>query len=71
MNSSFIDYTNKPIIPRMMTIREVANTGLLTEYTLRALVKQNKVPYVRANTKVLINFELLCEIFSDPEKYEL
>ncbi len=71
MNTSFIDYTNKPIIPRMMTIREVANTGLLTEYTLRALVKQNKVPYVRANTKVLINFELLCEILSDPEKYEL
>lgn len=71
MNNSFIDYTNKPIIPRMMTIREVANTGLLTEYTLRALVKQNKVPYVRANTKVLINFELLCEILSDPEKYEL
>lgn len=71
MNTSFIDYTNKPIIPRMMTIREVANTGLLTEYTLRALVKQNKVPYVRANTKVLINFELLCEMLGDPEKYQL
>ena len=51
MNTSFIDYTNKPVIPRMMTIREVANTGLLTEYTLRALVKQNKVPFVRANTR--------------------
>ena len=71
MNTSFIDYTNKPVIPRMMTIREVANTGLLTEYTLRALVKQNKVPFVRANTKVLINFELLCEMLSNPETYEL
>ncbi len=58
---------NTTNVPHMMTIREVASTGLLNEYTLRALVKQNKIPYVRANTKVLINFELLCELLSKPE----
>ena len=44
-------------IPKMLTIREVAKTGLLSEYTLRQLCKQGKVPCITVNNKVLINFD--------------
>lgn len=54
-------------IPRMMTIREVASTGLMSEYTLRAMVKKGQVPCVKAGTKVFINFELFCAMLNDPE----
>lgn len=44
-------------IPKMLTIREVAKTGLLSEYALRQLCKQGKVPCITVNNKVLINFD--------------
>lgn len=34
-------------LPRMMSIREVAGTGVISEYALRQLVKQGKVPLHR------------------------
>lgn len=53
-------------VPHMMTIREVARTGIVSEYTLRALVKQGKVPHVTVGVKVLINFEMFCAMLNDP-----
>ena len=53
-------------MPTMMTIREVAKTGLMTEYTLRALVKQGQVPCITTGVKVLINYEMFCNQLSDP-----
>jgi hypothetical protein len=32
--------------PNMMTIREIARTGLLTEHALRFLLKQGKLPAI-------------------------
>ena len=55
-------------IPRMMTIREVARTGVMSEYTLRAMVKQGHVPCVKVGVKVLINFELFCAMLNDPNQ---
>jgi len=55
-------------IPRMMTIREVARTGVMSEYTLRAMVKQGHVPCVKVGVKVLINFELFCAMLNDPSQ---
>ena len=46
-------------LPRMMTIREVAKTGLLPEHALRIMVKQGNCPCVYIGSKVLINFDLL------------
>lgn len=42
-------------IPKMMTVRQVAKTGLISEYALRQLVKQGKVPCIALEQKVLIN----------------
>lgn len=32
-------------VPRFMSIREVARTGLLSEYTLRLMEKQKLLPW--------------------------
>lgn len=48
-------------IPRFMSIREVAKTGLLPEYTLRLMEKQKQLPCVYAGKKCLINFDKLVE----------
>lgn len=62
------DFSMSHNIPTMMTIREVARTGILSEYTIRALVKQGRVPCVKAGVKVLINFELFCEQLNNPQQ---
>ncbi len=47
-------------IPTMMTIRQIANTGLLPENALRVLVRDGVVPAVYSGKKAFINFENLC-----------
>ena len=48
-------------VPRFMSIREVAKTGLLSEYTLRLMEKQKKLPCVYTGRKCLVNFDRLLE----------
>lgn len=47
--------------PRMMTIREIANTGLLSEHALRLMLKEGKLPAIYIGKKALINYDRLCE----------
>ena len=49
-----------PRIPRMMTIRQVASTGILPETALRTMVKDGTIPAVFAGCKAFINFDQLC-----------
>ena len=48
-------------IPRFMTIREVARTGLLPEFRLRRMEKAGQLPCIHAGNKCLINFDLLVQ----------
>ena len=48
--------------PRMMTIREVARTGILPEHALRQLVKQGKVPHIMSGNRAFINYDRLLEM---------
>lgn len=48
-------------IPKMMTVRQVAKTGMISEYALRQLIKQGKVPCIALEHKVLINFDAFVE----------
>lgn len=50
------------------TIRETAKTGVLSEYALRILVKQNKIPYIKCGVKVLINYPLLLERLNEQSR---
>lgn len=47
-------------IPTMMTIRQIANTGLLPENALRVLVRDGVIQAVYSGKKAFINFENLC-----------
>ena len=49
-----------PRIPSMMTIRQVASTGILPETALRTMVKDGTIPAVFAGCKAFINFDQLC-----------
>ncbi len=54
-------------IPTLMTVTEVAATGLISAYLLRGLIKQGKVPCVKVGRTYLINFELFCKKLNDPD----
>lgn len=47
--------------PKMMTIREVAKTGILPEHALRQLVKEKRLPVIHVGKKAFINYTALCE----------
>lgn len=47
--------------PTLMTIPQVAATGLLSEYALRKLHKEGRLPAFTVGKKVLINYEMLLE----------
>ena len=51
-------------MPHMMTIRQVAETGVMSESTLRILLKQKRLPAVYVGNKALINYDKLIEFLS-------
>lgn len=51
---------NNQKIPTMMTVREVAATGLLPESAIRRLLREKKIAAVYSGKKALINFDILC-----------
>ena len=51
-----------------LTIREVAKQGILSEYTLRIMQKQNKLPHIMCGTKCLVNYPLLLEQLNEASR---
>ena len=51
---------NNQKIPTMMTVREVAATGLLPESAIRRLLREKKIAAVYSGKKAFINFDILC-----------
>ncbi len=47
--------------PKMMTIREIAQTGILPEHALRLMLKAGQLPAIYIGKKALINYDKLCE----------
>lgn len=45
--------------PRMMSIRQVAETGILPENTLRRMVRNGTAPHIKSGNRALINYDLL------------
>ena len=53
------------------TIREIAKTGLLTEYSLRMLLKSDDPPpHVKINKKILINYPKFIEWLNEKSRGE-
>lgn len=66
---------NKKRPPTMMTVREIASTGLLSEHALRLMLKAGKLPAIYIGKKALINYDKLCaelhNLESDVSKPEI
>lgn len=63
-NSNLSNLSPLPRIPKMMTIRETAKTGILPEAALRRMVKDGTIPAIYSGTKAFINFDTLCDMLS-------
>ncbi len=50
-------------IPRMMTITQIARTGILPEHAIRIMVKNGEISAVYSGGKAFINFDNLCKKF--------
>lgn len=44
---------------KMMSIKQVAQTGLLPKHALRQMAKQGKLPAIYIGNKCLVNYDLL------------
>lgn len=53
---------NNEKAPRMMTIRQIAKTGVLPEHALRSMVKSGQAPHIMVGSKALINYDKLVEM---------
>ena len=51
--------------PRMMTVRQVAKTGILPEHAIRRGIKEGWVPFVPVGKKNLVNFDKLVKFLED------
>ena len=47
--------------PTLMIIPQLAATGLFTEYAIRTLYKEGRLPAFTVGKKVLINYDMLLE----------
>ena len=48
-------------MPKMMTVRQIAKTGLLPENTIRVMLRNGQIQAVYSGKKALINFDNLCD----------
>lgn len=54
--------------PKMLTIRQVAATGILSESALRTLVKAGKIKVVYVGNRALINYKQLVKQLNSQEE---
>ena len=55
------EMTTNEQIPKMLTIRETARTGILPETALRRLAAEGRLPCIYVGRKALVNFDALVE----------
>ncbi len=53
-----------PLAPRMRSIVEAAKEVGLSAYTIRRLIKENKIIYVRSGMKYLVNLDRLIDFLN-------
>lgn len=49
-------------MPKFVTIRQAAATGLLSEHRLRIMVAEGKCPGIRSGNRFLVNLDALAEL---------
>jgi hypothetical protein len=56
---NYIPSINKSM-PKMLTVRAIAKTGLLPENTIRVMLKTGQIKAVYSGKKAFINYDNLC-----------
>ncbi len=51
--------------PRLLTIPQIARTGLLPESTLRQMLRQGLLPAIRIRSRTYINYSLLMDMLAN------
>ncbi len=54
-----MDTVLKQQLPTMLTICETTELTGLTDYSIRRLIKESKIVYIKVGSKYLVNFESL------------
>lgn len=49
---------------RFLTVRQTARTGLISEYRLRLLVAQGRVPGVYSGNRFMVNYDQLVDLLN-------
>lgn len=57
--------TTNEKIPRMMTIRETAKTGIFPETALRRLAAENRLPALKVGNRLLVNYDRLVQMLDE------
>ena len=52
-------------IPRMMSVRQIAATGLINESALRRMLRAGQLPAIYSGKMALINFDTLCNMLAN------
>ena len=55
----------RPVYPRMWTIRQIARTGILPENAIRRMVAEGTIRTIKSGNKHLINFDKLLRMLED------
>lgn len=55
-------------MPKFLTIRQTARTGLAAESFIRLLVAQGRRPGIRSGNRFYVNYEALCEMLDDESR---
>ena len=58
-------------MPKFMTIRQTAALGILPEYRLRLMQKQNRLPGIYSGSRFLINVTALVEMLNAESRLEV
>ena len=53
--------TSTATVPKMLTIRQTAATGILPEHALRRMVKNGSCPCIAVGNRVYINYDKLIQ----------
>lgn len=55
---------NDQRIPRIRTIRETAKETGVSEYSIRQLVRENKIYYLKSGTRFLLNLDYFIDFLN-------
>lgn len=50
--------------PKLMTVRQIAKTGIISEGTLRRLIKQGTIKPLYSGNRALLNYNSVCQVIN-------